>query len=710
MLGWVAAVSATESPSQLSPALIQRTWTTVSSGGASVDAVTDPPRVLENAAAAPESGLRPTGRDVNRCLSHPPSRPRSRRVQRREVVPSADPREGVADQHVDDAGAAEPGDEHDEPGRFGAHLADDGRVAYRADGPESRRARRLPRRAARSATNLPSLATYSGSMPSSSHAPATAGRMGRRSSSSTTVRFVSRASSLHTVPTPPRVASRNHRVRGAAPSSTSTSSVQWCGVGGDVGFEREITAREHHRDPVVGRRARDDHDVAGLDGDRREHTPPGHEPDTGRRDVHAVGRASVDDLRVAGDDRRLRPRPRRSAMSATISRNCVDREALLEHEPGRQCERPRAHHRQIVDRAVDREVADRRVRELQRLHDIGVGGERDRLAGRECEQRRIGLRARAGRRCFATNAGRKTASSSAAEALPPAPCASVTTSSSSRGRRRRKASMRSSTAASRRRGASGSVVMTRRFARARRCTADHSVEQQRLLRLLDPVDAVGAHDQTMLHVAAARHRAAVVTTTAPPSAARAARLGERAQHVLRAAARREPDRDVAGPGVRDQLAREHELETDIVGERGQYRLSSTSDSAGSGVPAGGMSEQRPRASASVALPPLPNVNSRPPCRKRCSHRRAGGRDRAARTRRASPPAKPRSRRSWPVADAAEIGEQRAGVALVRSMNGYRKPVVRSSDVTGAPSEHRPGERDAGVDEHEIAGPDRRRRG
>ena len=31
MLGWVAAVSATESPSQLSPALIHRTWIRVSS-------------------------------------------------------------------------------------------------------------------------------------------------------------------------------------------------------------------------------------------------------------------------------------------------------------------------------------------------------------------------------------------------------------------------------------------------------------------------------------------------------------------------------------------------------------------------------------------------------------------------------------------------------------------------------------------------------
>ena len=31
MLGWVAAVSATESPSQLRPALIHKTWMSVSS-------------------------------------------------------------------------------------------------------------------------------------------------------------------------------------------------------------------------------------------------------------------------------------------------------------------------------------------------------------------------------------------------------------------------------------------------------------------------------------------------------------------------------------------------------------------------------------------------------------------------------------------------------------------------------------------------------
>ena len=42
MLGWVAAVSATESPSQLRPALIHRTWMSVSSAftaaGVGIDA------------------------------------------------------------------------------------------------------------------------------------------------------------------------------------------------------------------------------------------------------------------------------------------------------------------------------------------------------------------------------------------------------------------------------------------------------------------------------------------------------------------------------------------------------------------------------------------------------------------------------------------------------------------------------------------------
>ena len=45
-----------------------------------------------------------------------------------------------------------------------------------------------------------------------------------------------------------------------------------------------------------------------------------------------------------------------------------------------QRERPRAGDGEVVDRAVDRELADRAAREAQRLDDVGVGGERQRDA------------------------------------------------------------------------------------------------------------------------------------------------------------------------------------------------------------------------------------------------------------------------------------------------------------------------------------------
>src|ERR1700724_2020568 len=45
MLGWVAAVRATESPSQLSPALIHNTWMTVSGGASSVADTVDLPAI-----------------------------------------------------------------------------------------------------------------------------------------------------------------------------------------------------------------------------------------------------------------------------------------------------------------------------------------------------------------------------------------------------------------------------------------------------------------------------------------------------------------------------------------------------------------------------------------------------------------------------------------------------------------------------------------
>src|SRR4051812_1315062 len=74
---------------------------------------------------------------------------------------------------------------------------------------------------ATSATSLPSLATYIGSIPSSSDAPATAGLTGTAASRTSIATPAARASSLSTEATPPRVASRMTRT---PPASSSAST------------------------------------------------------------------------------------------------------------------------------------------------------------------------------------------------------------------------------------------------------------------------------------------------------------------------------------------------------------------------------------------------------------------------------------------------------------------------------------------------------
>ena len=76
--------------------------------------------------------------------------------------------------------------------------------------------------------------------------------------------------------------------------------------------------------------------------------------------------------------------------SATRFRS-ASREAFLEDEPGRQVERRGPGDRQVVDGAVDGQVADVAAREEQRLDHVGVRGERhpgpvDRQLGRVLER------------------------------------------------------------------------------------------------------------------------------------------------------------------------------------------------------------------------------------------------------------------------------------------------------------------------------------
>ena len=68
---------------------------------------------------------------------------------------------------------------------------------------------------------------------------------------------------------------------------------------------------------------------------------------------------------------------RRRGDRLDLGAQVVGREALLEDQRERQRQRPRAGDGEVVDGAVDRELADRAAREAQRLDDEGVGRHRE---------------------------------------------------------------------------------------------------------------------------------------------------------------------------------------------------------------------------------------------------------------------------------------------------------------------------------------------
>ena len=102
-----------------------------------------------------------------------------------------------------------------------------------------------------------------------------------------------------------------------------------------------------------------------------------------------VGLAALDDLRVAGDDRHAGG-ARRRGDRLDLGAQHLGLQALLEDQRQRQRERPRAGHREVVDGAVDRELADRAAGEADRLDDEAVGRHRQRRRRRRrpCPRRR----------------------------------------------------------------------------------------------------------------------------------------------------------------------------------------------------------------------------------------------------------------------------------------------------------------------------------
>ena len=131
--------------------------------------------------------------------------------------------------------------------------------------------------------------------------------------------------------------------------------------------------------------------------------------------------AALDDLGVAGDDLdagRLGGRGDRLDLGPQL----LGVEALLEDQRQRQRERPRAGHREVVDGAVDRELADRAAGEADRLDDEAVGRHRQPSA---VDLDRAGV-AHLLERSARRRPGTSRPSISVWVALPPAPWAIVT--------------------------------------------------------------------------------------------------------------------------------------------------------------------------------------------------------------------------------------------------------------------------------------------
>ena len=150
------------------------------------------------------------------------------------------------------------------------------------------------------------------------------------------------------------------------------------------------------------------------------------------------------------------------AIASTSALSCSRFETLLEDQREAERERPRAGHGQVVDRPVDRELADRAAREAQRLDHVGVGRERELHV-----RRRVTVAASASSSSAAeANAGASRPSIRLWVALPPAPWAMLIRSSRNLARLPRAVSMIPRILRSRSETTAGSAV-TRPPARGR---------------------------------------------------------------------------------------------------------------------------------------------------------------------------------------------------------------------------------------------------
>ena len=211
-----------------------------------------------------------------RAMPRHPGSPEYRPEARRRDVPgpfrgsalSADPRQRVPDEHVDDPAAAEGSVKEDKSRRFRLNLADDRGVDAKRMAAETRQCivRRLGRH---DGDELPLVRDVERIDPEDLGAPATSGRTGIACSSSLTASPVVAASSFIAVASPPRVGSRIHRSCGPSPASDDGQPVQRRGVALEGALELEVAAGDEHGETVVADRSREEDAVARPAGGRR---------------------------------------------------------------------------------------------------------------------------------------------------------------------------------------------------------------------------------------------------------------------------------------------------------------------------------------------------------------------------------------------------------------------------------------------------------
>ena len=148
----------------------------------------------------------------------------------------------------------------------------------------------------------------------------------------------------------------------------------------DGAFEGEVRACRHNGHTVTAEVAAEEDRIAGANGSGRDREGVLNEPNARGGDVESVALAAFDDLGVAGDDGDAGG-GRGLAHGGDDALEGFGGQTLFENEGGAEPERAGAAHAEIVDGAVDGELADVAAGEEERADDVGIGGECEAGAG-----------------------------------------------------------------------------------------------------------------------------------------------------------------------------------------------------------------------------------------------------------------------------------------------------------------------------------------